>query len=462
MNTLQRTLRAGVAALALTSTALFTSQVIVSPLASARYGNVTATTSLNVRSGPGISNDVIGGLSSGQAAEQIGATSNGWVPISFNGDKAWVSARYVTGVGSENGQASTLSSATVWATDNVNIRTQPSLSGQVITVLQQGSSVTRTGVTSGSWWQVNYNDNTAWIYSSYLTNNKPASSSASATSTPTVVGKARATDQLMLRDIPSFSSKDLGSVDAGTIVDLTGKTSGAFTQILRSGQLYWLTSRYLVAVGNSATTIAPAVPSSIGVRYATDAVNVRAAASRTADIVATVPAGTSFKITGTVSGGYAQVIYLGAARWVYADALTITKPAAVVTPTTPAKSATPSTTSTSSVGAKVVAFAYAQLGKPYVWGATGPNSFDCSGLTQSAYASAGVSIPRVTYDQLGSLPRVSKSSLQPGDIVGFYSGGHVGIYIGNGNVIHAPHTGDVVRIAALSSMPFYAAVRPNS
>lgn len=116
-------------------------------------------------------------------------------------------------------------------------------------------------------------------------------------------------------------------------------------------------------------------------------------------------------------------------------------------------------TTTSSRGQAAVAFAYAQIGKPYRYGATGPSSYDCSGLTGAAWKAAGVSIPRTSGAQMG-LPRVSKSALRPGDIVVFYGGGHVGLYIGNGQVIHAPRTGQNVKIAPLNSMPFTAAVRP--
>ncbi|WP_329135625.1 NlpC/P60 family protein [Streptomyces sp. NBC_01476] len=111
--------------------------------------------------------------------------------------------------------------------------------------------------------------------------------------------------------------------------------------------------------------------------------------------------------------------------------------------------------------AQAVAFAYRSLGLPYVWGATGPNSFDCSGLTQASWRSAGVSLPRTTYAQVNAGARVSLSQLRPGDLVFFYSGlSHVGIYIGNGRMIHAPHPGAPVRIAPISEMPFAAAVRP--
>ncbi|HEY9439541.1 MAG TPA: NlpC/P60 family protein [Streptomyces sp.] len=110
--------------------------------------------------------------------------------------------------------------------------------------------------------------------------------------------------------------------------------------------------------------------------------------------------------------------------------------------------------------AQAIDFAYGALGKPYVWGATGPASFDCSGLTQAAWRAAGVSLPRTTYTQINAGRRVSRSELAPGDLVFFYSGiSHVGLYIGNGRMIHAPHPGAPVRIAPIDQMPFAGATR---
>ena len=113
---------------------------------------------------------------------------------------------------------------------------------------------------------------------------------------------------------------------------------------------------------------------------------------------------------------------------------------------------------------KAVAFAYAQLGKPYVWGATGPGSYDCSGLVQAAWASAGVSIPRTTYEQWAGLPSVPLSSLQPGDLIMYNGESHVAMYVGGGYIIDAPHTGAVVEKIS-ESTSWYAgsadgAVRP--
>ncbi|MER6676472.1 NlpC/P60 family protein [Streptomyces sp. NPDC000983] len=110
--------------------------------------------------------------------------------------------------------------------------------------------------------------------------------------------------------------------------------------------------------------------------------------------------------------------------------------------------------------AAAVAYAYQKLGSPYVWGATGPNAFDCSGLTQAAYRAAGVALPRTTYTQIDAGRRVSRSELRPGDLVFFYSGiTHVGLYVGNGQMIHAPNPSAPVRLAPISEMPFAGATR---
>ncbi|MGW7274207.1 NlpC/P60 family protein [Streptomyces sp. NPDC054864] len=107
-----------------------------------------------------------------------------------------------------------------------------------------------------------------------------------------------------------------------------------------------------------------------------------------------------------------------------------------------------------------VSYAYNALGSPYVWGATGPNAFDCSGLTQAAYRSAGVGLPRTTYAQIAAGERIPRSQLQPGDLVFFYQGiSHVGLYVGNGQMIHAPNPSAPVRLAPISQMPFAGATR---
>src|SRR3954449_5238675 len=104
--------------------------------------------------------------------------------------------------------------------------------------------------------------------------------------------------------------------------------------------------------------------------------------------------------------------------------------------------------------------ALAQLGDPYVWAGAGPDAFDCSGLTQYAYAAAGISLPHSSQMQSTMGTPVARADLQPGDLVFFYSPvGHVGIYLGDGLMVHAPTTGSVVKIVSLDVMTGYNSAR---
>jgi cell wall-associated NlpC family hydrolase len=124
----------------------------------------------------------------------------------------------------------------------------------------------------------------------------------------------------------------------------------------------------------------------------------------------------------------------------------------------PAQSVTAGPASASNAQAARIALQY--LGVPYVWGGATPSGFDCSGLASYAYAKVGKSVPHYTGAIWAAFPRVS-GSLQPGDLVFFHGLGHMGIYIGGGQMVHAPHTGDVVKVVSLSGRSDYVgAVRP--
>jgi cell wall-associated NlpC family hydrolase len=112
--------------------------------------------------------------------------------------------------------------------------------------------------------------------------------------------------------------------------------------------------------------------------------------------------------------------------------------------------------------AAAVRFAMAQVGKAYVYGAAGPNAYDCSGLTMRAWGAAGVGLPHSSSAQQGSGTRVSESELRPGDLVFYYSPvSHVGMYIGHGLIVNALNPGAGVRVSGLHSMPYAGAVRPG-
>ncbi|MGW4720302.1 C40 family peptidase [Nocardia sp. NPDC004260] len=103
--------------------------------------------------------------------------------------------------------------------------------------------------------------------------------------------------------------------------------------------------------------------------------------------------------------------------------------------------------------------ALSKVGSPYVYGAAGPDAFDCSGLVQWSYRQAGIELPRTSGAQLAAGSPVSLDDLRPGDLVSFYGGGHSGLYAGDGNVVHASTSGQPVKVAPISSMPIAGARR---
>ncbi|MCE7083308.1 NlpC/P60 family protein [Streptomyces sp. ST2-7A] len=130
------------------------------------------------------------------------------------------------------------------------------------------------------------------------------------------------------------------------------------------------------------------------------------------------------------------------------------------TATATTQTAPPTTAGGSGRAQTALSMAQSKIGSPYVYGSAGPSTFDCSGLTSWAYAQAGISLPRTSQAQANAGTRVSQSELQPGDLVFYYSGiSHVGMYVGNGQIVHAPRPGSSVHYAGVNSMPFMFGVR---
>lgn len=117
----------------------------------------------------------------------------------------------------------------------------------------------------------------------------------------------------------------------------------------------------------------------------------------------------------------------------------------------------------SELGKKAVAYATAQIGKPYEWGAEGPKRYDCSGLTSQAWAAAGHAIPRTSQEQWKQLEHVDIKDMRPGDLIIYFDdASHVGMYIGDGAIVHAPRPGRTVTITGAGSMPILGVVRPDA
>ncbi|HNV09791.1 MAG TPA: SH3 domain-containing protein [Propionibacteriaceae bacterium] len=415
---------------------------IAGPLAHADFGAVTATAAVNIRSGPATSYPVVGVLAKGATLVQSDVPVNGWVPVTYKGVKAWISGTYVTG---EQAMAESTSSSgatgTAVTTANLNVRSGPGITYAIVSVLPKGVAVTLTGKVSSTWSQITQNGTLRWVSTAYLT------TSTSATSLPPVTGYGRATTDLMIRTTSGSDYTSLGDIPKGTILSLTGTVTNGMAQIIWKDALRWVNNSYVAPVDATSTVPAPPVPATIGTRYATTLLDIRTTSGTDSITVTSVPKGTALKITGVVENGRAQVVYIGAVRWVTALYLSVTAPAGTTVVTPPA---TPS-----EMAAKVIAYATAQLGKPYVWGATGPNSFDCSGLSLLAYRTVGITLPRVSSQQYQVGQRVTLSQLRPGDLVFYYTPvSHVGIYIGNGMIIHAANPRAGIKYASVTSMPF--------
>ncbi|MDN0194244.1 C40 family peptidase [Streptomyces sp. S.PNR 29] len=114
-------------------------------------------------------------------------------------------------------------------------------------------------------------------------------------------------------------------------------------------------------------------------------------------------------------------------------------------------------------GRKAVEFATAQMGKPYEWGAEGPDAYDCSGLTSEAWASAGQTVPRTSQEQWKQLEHVDIEDMRPGDLIIYFDdASHVAMYVGDGAIVHAPRPGRTVTLAGAGSMPILGVVRPDA
>jgi cell wall-associated NlpC family hydrolase len=264
-------------------------------------------------------------------------------------------------------------------------------------------------------------------------------------------GTGTATAKTAIRGTAAAKGKVLATLERGQRVHTTKKASHGWVQVRLRGHAAYVASSALT----TRTTKLPAAPKKLdgGTKIATARLNVRSRPAGSGSLVGRIADGSTVKLTGAVRSGYVPTTFGGKKRWVSVRYLA-TAPAARPAPKASA--------STKPAAQAAVAYAEAHLGRPYQFGATGPKSFDCSGLTSSAWKAAGVSIPRTSQQQFTAGKKVAKADLRPGDLVFFYGKkpGHVAIYVGDGKVIHAPGTGKHVEYSKVASMPYSGARRP--
>ena len=312
-------------------------------------------------------------------------------------------------------------------TARVHFRTGAGTNYSSMGVLDTGVKVTYISE-SGNWTKVQYNSKTGYICSDYL---KKESSTSTTTNTMYVTASAG----LNLRKGPSTSYAVIKTLSKGTEVTVVSSSNG-WSKVNVGGVSGYVSSDYLSSTkpstGSSSSN--ESTSNSTSTMYTTDRLNLRKGAGTSYSVITTLDKGIAVTVHSS-SNGWSKVSVNGMTGYVSSSYLSSTKPST--------SSSTDS--STSSKVDKVLNFASQQLGKPYVWGAQGPNSFDCSGLTYYVYKNAaGITLPRTSVEQSKYGTTVSKSNLKAGDLIFFDTSGpndggvsHVGIYVGNGQMIHA-------------------------
>ncbi|MDB7815668.1 SH3 domain-containing C40 family peptidase [Intestinimonas butyriciproducens] len=245
-------------------------------------------------------------------------------------------------------------------------------------------------------------------------------------------------DALRLRDTPAAEGEILATASGGTSVVVLEDTGNGWYKVNFNTVEGYMSSEYLTVSTTADAALGYGLVDTDG-----SSLNMRAAAGTSYDTVASIPGGTVLELEGVDNGWY-KVTYSGRTGYVSSDYITIT--------TEPDATETAS----SDLGAQIVAYAEEYLGTPYVLGGNGPNQFDCSGFTKYVYSHFGYTLNRTATDQLQNGVSVSKDELQPGDLVFFKYRtskpvSHVGIYIGNGEFIHASTNRYVVQIDQMES-----------
>ena len=313
-------------------------------------------------------------------------------------------------------------------TARVHFRTGAGTNYSSMGVLDTGVKVTYISE-SGNWTKVQYNSKTGYICSDYL---KKESSTSTTTNTMYVTASAG----LNLRKGPSTSYAVIKTLSKGTEVTVISSSNG-WNKVNVGGVSGYVSSDYLSSTkpstGSSSSN--ESTSNTTSTMYTTDRLNLRKGAGTSYSVITTLDKGIAVTVHSS-SNGWSKVSVNGMSGYVSSSYLSSTKPS---------NSSSSTDSSTSSKVDKVLNFASQQLGKPYVWGAQGPNSFDCSGLTYYVYKNAaGITLPRTSVEQSKYGTTVSKSNLKAGDLIFFDTSGpndggvsHVGIYVGNGQMIHA-------------------------
>ena len=327
--------------------------------------------------------------------------------------------------------------------DALNVRSGPSTSYGITTKLYKGDKV-EILETSNGWHKIKAsNGKIGWVSGDYI---KVSSGSTSQPSTSTTKATVTATS-LNVRSGAGTSYSVITKLPKGTVVDVLESASNGWKKIKTSGGTTgWVSGEYLTtgSAGNSSTNNSTS-QTSYKATVNTDSLNMRKGAGTSYSVITKLSKGTVVDVLESASNGWKKIkTSNGTIGWVSGSYLANS---VVEQPSTP---------STNKVQA-VIDLAHKQLGKPYVWGAEGPNSFDCSGLIYYVYKNAaGITLPRTSSAQYSAGVAVSRSNLKAGDLIFSSTDGtgnitHVAIYVGDGQMIHAPRNGKNVEKVSINN-----------
>ena len=327
--------------------------------------------------------------------------------------------------------------------DALNVRSGPSTSYGITTKLYKGDKV-EILETSNGWHKIKAsNGKIGWVSGDYI---KVSSGSTSQPSTSTTKATVTATS-LNVRSGAGTSYSVITKLPKGTVVDVLESASNGWKKVKTSnGTTGWVSGSYLTTgVVEYTSTDNSTSQTSYKATVNTDSLNMRKGAGTSYSVITKLSKGTVVDVLESASNGWKKIkTSNGTIGWVSGSYLAN----GVVEQT--------STPSTNKVQA-VIDLAHKQLGKPYVWGAEGPNSFDCSGLIYYVYKNAAsITLPRTSSDQYSAGVAVSRSNLKAGDLIFSSTDGtgnitHVAIYVGDGQMIHAPRNGKNVEKVSINN-----------
>ena len=440
---------------------------------------------LNCRTGAGTSFGIITTVSDGTTLVTRGAASNGWTPVTCAGQNGFVSTTWIEAkAGSTTSTTSTATTGTATVNaggDGLYCRSGAGTSYGVITVLSDGSTVAVRGAKQGDWVPVTCGGKAGFAHGSFLT-----VKAGSVTTAPTAPSTSTSTGSVTVANTggQGLNCRSGAGTSFGVITTLalgqsvktrSGSVSG-WTAVICGGTNGFVSSQFVSGAAASAPApTAPATPSGMvngDHAKVTSSLNLRYSASLSSSVATVLDAGVVLLVTGSVTNSFYPVSYDGLKGFVHKDYVVETTAALSErggsgTPTTTAPSVP--TAPTTATGSALVNYAMRYVGYPYVWATHGPASFDCSGFTYWVVQNVmGKNIGYGTWTQVSAGTPVSKANLQPGDLVFFqntYTAGlsHVGLYIGNGQFVHAQNEETGVVVSDINSSYYgprwYGAVR---